>query len=84
MGQTEFKMCYADGTVLITENNNNLQRMLFELYQVAKKYKMCISIPKTKSMTISKKPIRCKMALNDHPIEQVMSFEYLEIIASYI
>ncbi|XP_044766305.1 uncharacterized protein LOC123322425 [Coccinella septempunctata] len=43
---------------------------------------MSISISKTKSLTISKEPIRFKLALNDQPIEQVMSFEYLGIIAS--
>ena len=54
----------------------------FEFNQTANKYNMSISIPKTKSMTISKETIRCKLALNDRPIEQVMSFEYLGIIAS--
>ena len=83
MGQTEFKiLCYADDAVLIAESEDNLQRMLFEFNQTANKYNMSISIPKTKSMTISKEPIRCKLALNDQPIEQVMSFEYLGIIAS--
>ena len=83
IGQTEFKiMCYADDAVLITQSENNLQRMLFEFNQTANKYNMNISIPKTKSMTISKEPIRGKLALNDQPIKQVMSFEYLGIIAS--
>ena len=83
MGQTEFKiLCYADDAVLIAKSEDNRQRMLFEFNQTANKYNMSISIPKTKSMTISKKPIRCKLALNDQPIEQVMSFEYLGIIAS--
>lgn len=40
-------MCYADdAAVLIAENENNLQRMLFELNQAAKKYNLNISIPK--------------------------------------
>ena len=30
-------------------------------------------------MTISKELIRCKLAVNDQPIEQVMSFKYLGI-----
>ena len=79
MGHTEFKiLCFADDAVLIAESEDNLQRMLFGF----NKYNMSMSIPKTKSMTISKEPIRCKLALNDQPIEQVMSFEYLGIIAS--
>ena len=83
MGKTEFKiLCYADDAVLIAEIEDDLLRMLFELNQTANKYNMSISIPKTKSMTIRKEPIQCKMALNDQPIEQVMSFEYLGIIAA--
>ena len=57
MGQTEFKIfCYADDAVLIAESKNNLQRMLFEFNQTANKYNTSISIAKTKSMIISKKP----------------------------
>ena len=78
MGQTQFKIvCYADDAVLIAKNEDDLQRMLFEFNKAATKYNMSISIPKTKSMTISKEPIRCKLALNGQPIKQVMSFEYL-------
>ena len=72
---TEFKiLCYADNAVFIAESE--------DFNQTANRYNMNISKPKTKSRTISKKPIRCKLALNDQPIEQVVSFEYLGIIAS--
>ncbi|XP_050459519.1 uncharacterized protein LOC126855693 [Cataglyphis hispanica] len=38
-----------------------------------------ISVPKTKSLVIAKKPIRCKLAVNDEIIEQVLSFKYLGV-----
>ena len=70
MGHTEFKiLCFADDAVLIAESEDNLQRMLSYFNHTANKYNMSISIPRTKSMTISKEPIRCKLALNDQPIE---------------
>ncbi|KAI4475988.1 hypothetical protein M0802_014961 [Mischocyttarus mexicanus] len=34
---------------------------------------------KTKSLTILKKPCRCKLAVNEHSIEQVMKFRYLRV-----
>jgi len=47
MGTTELKIwCYADDDVVIAENEDNLQQMLF---QAAKKYNL-ISLPKTNSM----------------------------------
>ncbi|XP_055379481.1 uncharacterized protein LOC129610789 [Condylostylus longicornis] len=38
---------------------------------------MLISTSKTKSMTISKHPLRVKLAVYNQPIEQVMEFKYL-------
>lgn len=43
---------------------------------------MKVSIPKTKSMVISKELIRCKLAIDDQLIEQVFSFNYLDINTS--
>ncbi|XP_057667260.1 uncharacterized protein LOC130900578 [Diorhabda carinulata] len=40
---------------------------------------MNISISKTKCMTIAKDPLRCKLVVEDNPIEQVMQFRYLGI-----
>lgn len=77
IGKTEFKtLWYADDTVLIAENEDNLQPMLFELNQAGKQYNMSILIPKTKSMIIP------KYASWHHINEQMMSIEYLGIKAS--
>ncbi|XP_055372045.1 uncharacterized protein LOC129606020 [Condylostylus longicornis] len=40
---------------------------------------MKISVSKTKSMTISKDSLRCKLAIDGTIIEQVMSFNYLGV-----
>ncbi|XP_055390221.1 uncharacterized protein LOC129619146 [Condylostylus longicornis] len=72
-------LCYADDAVLISENEDELQRLLHRFYLSAKKYNMVISTEKTKSLVVSKDPIRCKLAINDIIIEQVMSFRYLGV-----
>lgn len=70
-------VCYADDAAIFAENENDLQRQLFKFYQVSRQLNMSISIEKTKSMTIAKEPLRCKLVIEDKPIEQVMQFKYL-------
>nr|XP_018912057.1 PREDICTED: uncharacterized protein LOC109040537 [Bemisia tabaci] len=43
----------------------------------AKKYNMKVSAAKTKSMVVSRNPIRCKLEVDGKMIEQVMEFKYL-------
>jgi len=40
---------------------------------------MSIAINKTKSLVVAKEPRRCKLAVNDEIVEQVMPFRYLEV-----
>jgi len=76
---TELTMlCYADDAVIISENEDELQRLLHQLYLTAKRYTMSIAINKTKFLVVAKEPRRCKLAVNDKIVEQVMSFRYLE------
>jgi len=70
-------ICYADDAVLISENEDELQRMLYRLHLMAKRFNMRISIAKTKSLVVAKEPIRCKLAIDNEIVEQVMSFRYL-------
>lgn len=72
-------LCYADDAVLISENEDELQRLLHQFYLTATRYNMMISMPKTKFLVIAKEPIRCKLAVKDEIIEQVMSFKYLGV-----
>ena len=77
-------LCYADDAILIADSEDNLQRLLYRLVTTAKKYNMLTSTEETKSMVISKEPIRCKLEVEGHIIEQVMKFKYLGFeISSY-
>ena len=63
MGNKEIKICcYADDVVLISEDEDNLQRLLFRFQNIAEKFNMAISIEKTQSLTVNKEPKRCKLA----------------------
>ncbi|XP_060525304.1 uncharacterized protein LOC132701439 [Cylas formicarius] len=70
-------VCYADDAAIFAENENDLQRQLFKLYQVCRELNITTSVEKTKSMTMTREPIRCKLIVEDKPIEQVMQFQYL-------
>ncbi|XP_055389323.1 uncharacterized protein LOC129618543 [Condylostylus longicornis] len=75
-------ICYADDAVLISENEDELQKLLHQFYITSSKLNMEISVAKTKSLVIAKEPLRCKLAVNDKIIEQVMSFKYLGVEVS--
>jgi len=80
MGTKEVKVvCYADDAVLFANSEDNLQRLLFNFTNKAKEFNMEVSTGKTKSMVISKDPIRCKLEIDKKIIEQVMKFNYLGV-----
>ncbi|KAI4496978.1 hypothetical protein M0802_007926 [Mischocyttarus mexicanus] len=68
-----------DDAVLIANSEDNLQRLLHKFNITSKKYNMTISAEKTKCLTISKEPIRCKLETDDRIIEQTMAFNYLGV-----
>ncbi|XP_045465000.1 uncharacterized protein LOC123674152 [Harmonia axyridis] len=72
-------VCFADDALIIAENEDDLQRLLNAFYVKAKSLNMQISITKTKTLVVSKEPVRCKLSLENKIIEQVMSFDYLGI-----
>jgi len=69
-------LCYGDDAVIISENEDELQRLLHQFYLTAKPYNMSIAINKTKSLVVAKEPRRCKLAVNEEIVEQVLSFRY--------
>ncbi|KAI4476057.1 hypothetical protein M0802_014934 [Mischocyttarus mexicanus] len=80
MGNQDFNiLCYADDVVLIANSEDNLQRLLHKFNITSKKYNMTISAEKTKCLTISKEPIRCKLETNGRIIKQTMTFNYLGV-----
>lgn len=58
-------MCYADDAILISDNEDDLQRMAHAFKLAAKKYNMKISTSKTKVLVVARKPKRCKIVINN-------------------
>jgi hypothetical protein len=74
-GQNRIKIvCYADDATLISESENYLHRMLHTFKIQAEKCNMKISTSKTKSMTIAKDQLRCKLVVDLASIDQIMFF----------
>ena len=70
MGDKEIKaICYED----------DLQRILYKVEQTASAFNMLIPTSKTQCLTIAKEPLRCKLALYERRMEQVMDFQYLGV-----
>lgn len=75
MRASKIKMlCYAENAVLIAETEDDLQRHLFQFYKTAKTYNRTISTEKTKFMTTTKIPIRCKLCIDNKIIQQGIKF----------
>ena len=64
---------------LVEDNEDDLQRLLYRFSQSCAKYDLKISPKKTKSLTISKELLRCKLQIYNTIIEQVLSFNYLGV-----
>lgn len=85
MGNEEVTIiCYADDAMICAENEDDLQRLLNIFNRTGKQFNMTISAQKTKCMTTSKEPLRCKLEVDGQVIQQEMKFKYLGIdITSY-
>ena len=73
---------YADDTVLIADNENDLKKILSVVNEVSLRYGLKINPLKTKTMVVSRdntteqaKPVT--LTVNGHNVEQVRSFVYL-------
>lgn len=76
MGDKEIRtLCYADNAVLIAENKDDLQRLLYHFNTTAQKFKVAISAAKTKCVTAS----NCKLEIDNKIVQQEMKFNYLDI-----
>ena len=56
-------LLYADDIVLIQENEGDLQRVMFQLQEVAREYSLTISVRKTKTMAFEGNPVRTEICL---------------------
>ena len=72
-------MYYADDIALTADRENDLQRLLYNFHVSCLKFNMNISIHKTKTMTISKEPLRWKLEIDGRVVEQVIESNYLDV-----
>ncbi|GJQ65280.1 putative Si dkeyp-35f12.3 [Trypoxylus dichotomus] len=78
MGNSNFKsVCYVHDTILITDSEDNLQKLLHSFNQSAKQLNMFINTDKTKCLVRSKEPVKCKLQVDQRMIEQVNQLKYL-------
>lgn len=76
----EFKIiCYADDALIISKDEDNLQNLHYRFERVANKLNMVIYVQKTKSLTISREPRRCNLAIYNKIVEGKSSFKYLDV-----
>ena len=69
---------YADDTVLLTENNEDLQLLAEAVSKHSNDAGLEMNVKKTKTMVITKfPPITTTIKINGEPVEQVKSFKYL-------
>ena len=74
-------LLYADGTVLMTENHKDMQRLLM-FFSHCNAWKLKINVEKTKSMVIGRCRNKRNFILNDSVIENVTSYKYLGVFFS--
>lgn len=58
-------VCYVDDALIVTENEDDLQRLLYQFHLTSTQYNMEISVKKTKSLVVAEERVRCKLAIND-------------------
>jgi hypothetical protein len=70
--------------VIVTQNEDELQRAVYNLQVTASEFNMSISTEKTKIMAFAlKEPVRRKICVNGKKLEQVNTFNYLGCAMSY-
>lgn len=85
MGNKEVKiLCYADDAMLVNKSENDLQRLLYQFNKTAKKFNMIMSAANTKSMTMSKAPIKCKLVVDDKIISKERKFKWIYVDAKML
>ena len=70
MGSEEINIiCYADDIALTANAVDDLQRLFYNFHLTCLTFNLKISIHKTKVMTKSKEPLRCKLEIDGRMIE---------------
>lgn len=77
-------MLFADDLIIVQENEDNLQKSIFELQKISSDYNLKISTTKTQILAFrGKYPVRSKIILNGTTLEQVAAFNYLGCYVTY-
>jgi Reverse transcriptase (RNA-dependent DNA polymerase) len=77
-GETVNNLRYADDTIIIADNEKDLQRLLQEVNEKSEKYGLTINLNKTKVMIVTKKiNAHVNIKIGNNNIEQVTSYKYL-------
>ena len=72
-------VCYADDATPVADNEDDLQQHLYRFSQSCTKFDLKISSKKTKSLTFSKKLLRCNVQISNTIIEPVTFFNYFGV-----
>jgi predicted DNA-binding protein YlxM (UPF0122 family) len=69
---------FTDDQVVLADSEDNLQRAVYKLSNIANKYNLKMSAKKTKVLAfVGMNSLRAKIMINGQIIEQVNSFNYL-------
>lgn len=61
--------------MVMLQDEDNLHKILYRFETVAGKFNMIVSTQNTQSFAISREPKKCKLAIYNKRVEQVMSFK---------
>jgi hypothetical protein len=79
-GRVKRRLIYhADGAVLIADNEDSLQRLLYQFMSSCQKYNIKVWSNKTKTATVYKEPLKCKLEVQGKMMEQIITLKYLGV-----
>ena len=71
------ELLFADDQVILHESNIALQQHTEVFNRVCKKYGMRISVSKTETMTVCRKPELLEIKIDENTIKQTREFKFL-------
>jgi hypothetical protein len=78
-------LLFADDQIVLADSEENLQRAVFSLNNIAKQYNLRISTKKTKALGFKGvEHLRAKIEITNQILEQVTCFNYIGCNISYV
>ena len=80
-----FVLLYANDTIILAENERDLQKALDKVHEYCELYKMFVNTSKTKIVVFSRRKVRCfpKFYCGNSIIEVVSDYIYLGVTMNY-